>query len=63
MLKNYRVGIREIPEDINISYGSTLHIFVYVLDMNRVIARLVPKDLSLLQKRRRAQIAKEIPET
>ena len=30
MLENRRVGIREIAEDLNISYGSTQHILVNV---------------------------------
>ncbi len=53
--KNYRnsalktsvlIGITEISEDLNISYGSTQHILVKVLGMKRVNARLVPKDLN-----------------
>ncbi|XP_018347222.1 PREDICTED: putative uncharacterized protein FLJ37770 [Trachymyrmex septentrionalis] len=46
VLENRRVGIREIAEALNISYGSTQHILVNVLDMKRIAARLVPKDLN-----------------
>ena len=60
MLENRRVGIREISEDLNISYGSYQHILLNVLGMNRVNARLVPKDLNLLQKRHRVEVAKEM---
>jgi len=43
VLENRRIGIREIAEDLNISYGSTQHILVDILGMKRVAARLVPK--------------------
>ena len=46
VLENGRVGIREVSEALNISYGSTQLIVVHVLGMNRVAARLVPKDLN-----------------
>ena len=39
VLKNRRVGIREVAEALNISYGSTQHIVVHVLGMKRVDAR------------------------
>ena len=42
VLENRPVGIKEVAEALNISYGSTQHIVVYVLDMKRVEARLVP---------------------
>ena len=60
VLENRRVGIREVAEALNISYGSTQHIVVHVLGMKRVAARLVPKDLNFLQKERRVEVAKEI---
>ena len=44
--KNRRVGIREVAKALNIFYGSTQHIMVRVLGMNRVAARIVPKDLT-----------------
>uniref|UniRef100_A0A0K8WBT5 Mos1 transposase HTH domain-containing protein n=1 Tax=Bactrocera latifrons TaxID=174628 RepID=A0A0K8WBT5_BACLA len=60
VLENRRVGIRDIAEDLNISYGSTQQILNNVLGMKRVNDTLVPKDLNLLQKRRRIEIAKEM---
>ena len=50
VLENRRVGIREVAEALNISYGSTQHILVHVLGMKRVAARLVRKDPIFLQK-------------
>ena len=60
VLENRRVGIREIAEALNISYGSTQHILVNVLGMKRIAARLVPKDLNFLQKARRVEVAEEM---
>ena len=40
---NCRIIIREITDDINISFGSSQAIFTYVLDKNREIANIVPK--------------------
>ena len=48
VLENRRVGIREVAEALNISYGSTQHIVVHVLSIKRVATRLVPKDLNIL---------------
>ena len=39
VFENRRVGIREVAEALNISYGSTQHIVVHVLGMKRVAAR------------------------
>ena len=39
VLKNRRVGIREVAEASNISYGPIQHIVVHVLGMKRVAAR------------------------
>lgn len=50
----------EIAKDINNSDSSTARIVVNVLGMNRVNARLGPKVLYVLQKRRRVEITKEI---
>ena len=60
VLENRRVGIREVAEALNISYGSTQHIAVHVLGMKRVATRFVPKDLNFLQKERRVEVAKEM---
>ena len=50
VLENCPVGIREVAEALNISYGSTQHIVVHVLSMKRVAAKLVPKDLHFFKK-------------
>ena len=50
VLENRRVGIREVAEALNISYGSTQQIVVHVLDMKRVATRLIPKDPNFLRK-------------
>ena len=60
VLENRHVGIREVAEALNISYGSTQYIVVYVLRIKRVAARLVPKDLNFLQKECQAKVAKEM---
>ena len=60
VLEDRRVGIREVAEALNISYGSTQHIVVHVLGMKRVAARLVQKDLYFLRKERRVEVAKEM---
>ena len=39
VLENCRVGIREVAEALNISYGSTQHIVVHVMGMKRVAVR------------------------
>ena len=60
VLKNRRVGIREVAEALNISYGSTQHIVVHFLGMKPAAARLVPKNLNFLQKERRVEVAKKM---
>ena len=39
VLENHPVGIREVAEALNISYGSTQHIVIHVLGMKHVAAR------------------------
>lgn len=46
LLKINRLGIREVAEDINNSYGSIQHILVNDLGIKRDHARLIPKDLT-----------------
>ena len=60
VLENRHVGIRDVSEAFNISYGSTQHIVVHVLGMKCVAARLVPKDLNFLQNERQVEVAKEM---
>ena len=60
VLENRRIGIREVADALNISYGSTPHIVVHVLAIKRVPARLVPKDQNFMQKERRVEVVKEM---
>ncbi|XP_031639223.1 histone-lysine N-methyltransferase SETMAR-like [Contarinia nasturtii] len=60
VLSNRRVGIGDIAEELNISYGSVQHILVDLLNMTRVAARLVPEELTFEQKERRVAVAKEM---
>ena len=39
VLENRRVGIREVEEALNISYGSTQHTVIHVLGIKRVATR------------------------
>ncbi|XP_018355926.1 PREDICTED: putative uncharacterized protein FLJ37770 [Trachymyrmex septentrionalis] len=43
VLKNRRITIREIADDLNISFGSCQSILTDVLGMTRVSAKFVPK--------------------
>lgn len=43
VLGNRHVSLREMANELNISYGTVQHIVVDVLGMRRVAARLVPK--------------------
>ncbi|XP_071649994.1 protein GVQW3-like [Temnothorax longispinosus] len=58
VVKNRKLTIRELAEDLNIAYGSVQDILVNDLGFRRVAAKLVPKDLNFLQKRDRVDIAK-----
>ena len=60
MLKKCRIGIRELAQSLNISDESTQPILDNVFSMMRVNAKLVPKDLMFLQKRRRVEVVKQI---
>ena len=57
MLEDRRVGNKEIAENLNISDRSTQSVLDNILGMKCVNARLIPKDLNLLQKR--LEFAKE----
>ncbi|KYN13102.1 hypothetical protein ALC57_14709, partial [Trachymyrmex cornetzi] len=50
VLKNRRITIREIADDLNISFGSCQSILTDVLGMTRVSAKFVPKLLNFDQK-------------
>ena len=58
VLKNRRVDIRVITENLNISYESTQHSMGNVLGVKSVKDRLVPKKLNLLQESRWEEVAK-----
>ena len=45
MLENRRLGITKVAEALNISYGSTQHIVVFILGMKLVTARFVLKTI------------------
>ena len=59
VLKNRRITIREVAEDVGISVGSCHGILSDVLGMRRVSAKFVPKLLNFDQKNRRMTIAQE----
>lgn len=60
VLENRRATIREIADDMGISFGSVQTILHDVLGMRRVSARLVPRMLNFYQKEQRKSIAKEM---
>jgi len=58
---NKRLGkIREISEDLNISYGSVKNILTADLNMRRVSAKFVPRFLTVEKKQRRLSISLEL---
>ena len=60
VLKNRRITIREVAEDVGISVGSCHDILSDVLGIRRVSAKFVPKLLNFDQKKRRMTIAQEM---
>ena len=46
ILDNRRIAIRELADDVGISFGSYKEIFTYVLNMKREAAKIVPKLLN-----------------
>ena len=57
---NRRLTIREISEDLNISYGSVQNILTTDLNMRRVSAKFVPRVLTIEQKQQRLSISLEL---
>ena len=57
---NRRLTIREISEDLNISYGSVQNILTTYLNMRRVSAKFVPGVLTVEQKQQRLSILLEL---
>lgn len=60
ILDNRRITIREVADDVGISFGSCQAIFTDVLGMKRAAAKIVPKLLNFEQKQRRMDIAQEL---
>jgi len=54
--------IREISEDMNISYGSVQNILTTDLNMERVSAKFVPRVLTVEQKQQHLPITLELLE-
>jgi len=50
---NRRLTVREISEDLNISYDSVQNILTTDLNMRRVSAKFVPRVLAVKQKQQR----------
>ena len=57
---NRRLSIREISEDLNISYGSVQNILSTDLNMRRVSAKFVPRVLTVEQKQQLLSISLEL---
>ncbi|UYV71318.1 hypothetical protein LAZ67_8002615 [Cordylochernes scorpioides] len=60
ILAKRRITVREVAEDLNISIGSCLSIFINDLGMRRVAAKFVQKLLNCDQKQHRMNIANEM---
>ena len=60
ILNNHRITIREIADDVQISFASCQAIFTDVLDMKRATAKIVPKLLNFELKQRCKDIALEM---
>jgi len=57
---NRRLTVREISEDLNISYGSVQNILTTDLNMRRVSAKFVPRVLTAEQKQQPLSISLEL---
>ena len=60
ILDNRRITIREVANDVDISFGLCQSIFTDVLDVKRAAEKIVPKLRNFEQKQRRMDIAQEI---
>ena len=63
ILDNCRITLREVTDDVGISFGSCQVNFMDILDMKRVAARIVPKLQNFEQKQRRIDITQEMLKT
>ena len=59
---NRRLTVREIYEDLNISYGSVQNILTTDLNTRRVIAKFDPRVLTVERKQQRLSISLELRE-
>jgi len=57
---NRRLTIREISEDLNISYGSVQNILTTDLNMRRVSAKFIPRVLTVERKQEHLSISLEL---
>lgn len=56
VLENHRISIREVAKDVGISVGLCRAIFLAVLDVRHMSAKLVPKLLNFDQNNHRMSI-------
>ena len=59
-MDNHRITIREIADDVGISFGLCQAIFTNVLSIKSAAAKIVPKLLNFEQKQRRMDIVLEM---
>ena len=60
ILSNRRITIREVVDDVGVSFGLCQAIFTHVLGMKRAAVKIVPKLLNFHQKLRLMDIAQEM---
>ena len=60
ILDNRRITIREVADNVNISFSSCQAFFMDVLGMKHVVPKIVQKLLNFEQKQRRIEIAQEM---
>ena len=63
ILLNHRITIREVADDVGISFGACQAIFMDVLGIKRGAAKIVPKLRNFEQKQRRMDITQEMVTT
>jgi len=61
-LQNRRLTIREISEDVGISFGSSQAILTAKLNMHHIAAKFVPHVLTEGQKANHVNISQELPD-
>ena len=62
VLENHRLTVRSIAEQVNIDRKTVRKILTEDLDMMKVCAKMVPKDLTEEQKQRRVTICQDLLE-